>query len=476
MKKCVKFACLLALISLTSNCYADEVKTQVDSKPTLSIESQSSASIQSVTNQVTPVSNVTTNTPTSVNIPVSNITATDVKRPPTLVAPVVPDKKRILKPANRKVDLHAIIFDPQTIAKPPEDAAEMTKAEVAKYKLNEALHGEVSAASTKGLLEDTMKMTFEKGLVESLAPWIDYNGCFQNVWSGDTYQNNLYGINFQDVGVNGKFRTKDNPDSGKKTVFRLMYNTGKVIPGYSYMEGFMADNYIMRYWTKNDQILAGYARAAVGIEGGESPFTIPFFARSQISRTYGNVRTLGVKLQGNHKYYDYSAGLFSSGRYFQKWFPGPEFVGLLSVKPLAFANGKYGNLTMGGSLNAGNAELGQYCITGTHAIYEYKRLKATVEYATADGSNGSTGFTANKSEGYYGTLAYRITPRVQAVIRYDKFDPNKAAANDMRTEYTAGINYFIKGQALKLMLNYVYYTVENGTYGSRIMAGTQIIL
>lgn len=477
MKKCVKFACLLALISFTSSCYADEVKTQVDSKPPSAVESKSTVGVKPVASQVPPTAtSVTTNVNASSNIPISNKVSTDVKNPPNLVAPVVPDKKRILKPANRKVDLHAIIFDPTVTAKPPEDTAEMTKAEIAKYKLDEALHGQVSAASTKGLLEDTMKMTFEKGLVESIAPWVDYNGAWTGAWTGENYANSTYGINFQDVGLNGKFRTKDDPASGKKTVFRLMYNTGKEIVGNSYLQSFMADNYIMRYWTKDDQILLGYARASVGIEGGESPFTIPFFARSQISRTYGNVRTLGLKVQGNHKWYDYSAGIFSSGRYFHDWFPGCEYVTLLSVKPLAGTDGKWGKLTMGGSLNGGSANPGAYFVAGTHFIYEYKRLKATAEFASADGSNGSTGYTANQSEGFYGTLAYRVTPRNQFLVRYDQFDPNINRANDIRKELSIGWNYFVKGQALKLMVNYVMYNVENGTYGSRIMAGTQIIL
>lgn len=426
---------------------------------------------QTAPTPIVDASNKSAPAPTSASpiVEVSNKTA------PVLVAPVVADSKGWLKPANRKVDLHAIIFDPTVTVKPPEDADEMTKAELAKYNLKEALHCQVSAPSTKGLLEDTMKMTFEKGFIESIAPWIDFGSAFTNSWVGEKYTNTTYGINFNDVGFNGKFRTNDDPASGKKTVFRVMFNTGKEIVGNTYLQSFLADNYIMRYWSKDDQVLLGYARAAVGIEGGESPFTIPFFGRSQISRTYGNIRTLGVKAQGVHKLYDYSAGFFSSGRYFKDFFPGPEFTGLFSLKPLGLTDGKYGKITMGGSLNSGNAE-SSYCVRGGHLIYDYKRLKASFEYASADGSNGSTGFTTNQSEGYYGTLAYRITPRLQALVRYDNFDPNKNKANDMRTEYTAGLNYFVKGQALKLMLNFVYYTVENGTYGSRIMTGTQIIL
>lgn len=457
-----KFIKLLMALSLTISCSSFACAQDILATPSqISAVSTSTPTVNSTT---------TTTATTSSVVNVANTT------PPILNTPVLEDPHRILKPANRTVDLHAIIFDPNVVIKDPPNEEEMTKAEIAKYKIDKALHGEVSAAPTKGLLEDTMKMTFEKGLVESIAPWVDYNGAWTGAWTGENYTNSTYGINFQDVGINGKFRTKDDPKSGKKTVFRLMYNTGKEIAGNSYLQSFMADNYIMRYWTKDDQVLLGYARASVGIEGGESPFTIPFFARSQISRTYGNVRTLGLKAQGNHKWYDYSAGVFSSGRYFHDWFPGCEYVMLGSIKPLAGTDGKWGKITMGGSMNGGSANPGAYFVAGTHFIYEYKRLKATAEYATADGSNGSTGYTANQSEGFYGTLAYRVTPRNQFVVRYDQFDPNINRANDIRKELSLGWNYFIKGQALKLMVNYVMYNVENGTYGSRIMAGTQVIL
>lgn len=474
MKKILK-GLLFALVCflLHANfCYALEEKTST-TPPAGSSPNAVNANLITPPTSATPAeTNANLSTPqTNPQTTTTPISATA----PKLIAPVVPDTKVTKSKPSRKVDLHAIIFDPNVTVKVPENSAEMSKVDLYKYDIDHALHGEVSVPSTKGLLEDTMKMTFDKGPIEYIAPWVDYNGAWTGAWVSDTYKNSTYGINFQDVGFNGKFRTKDDPTSGKKTVFRVMFNTGKEIVGNTYMQSFMADNYIMRYWSKDDQVLLGYARAAVGLEGGETPFTIPFFGRSQISRTYGNVRTLGLKAQGTHKYYDYSTGFFSSGRFFKDFFPGPEFVGLASIKPLGFTDGRYGKLIMGGSLNAGNAE-SHYCVTGAHAVYEYKRLKASFEYATADGSNGSTGFTENKSEGFYGTLAYRITPRIQALVRYDQFDPNKDKANDRRTEYTAGINYFIKGQALKLMLNYVFYTVENGTYGSRIMAGTQIIL
>jgi hypothetical protein len=79
------------------------------------------------------------------------------------------------------------------------------------------------------------------------------------------------------------------------------------------------------------------------------------------------------------------------------------------------------------------------------------------EHVTSLVSTISTkGISTNKAEGLYTTLAYRITPKIQVVGRYDQYRPNLNISDNMQKEYSAGINYFIKGQALKLMLNYVY--------------------
>lgn len=407
---------------------------------------------------------ISAQTPTASIVEVSN------KSTPYLVAPVVEVPKTEKKAEAKKLNLKAVIFDPNADfkAQAAEENREMTKMEKAEENIHEALHGEVSAVSTKGFLADTMKMTFEKGPIESISPWVDYNGTFTQSWSGPTYKNDTYGINFADVGINGAMRDG-------KTAFRLMISPVRYIEGNTYMQSFFADNYITRKIGKHHTVLLGNTWVPNGIESKESPLTIPFFARSQISRTYGTSRAIGAKVMGDYDLIEYQLGGYSSERFFKDFFPGPEFAGIVSLKPLGKTNGKYGKITMGGSMDAGNSN-SHFCVNGAHLIYDYKRFKASFEYATADGSNGSTGFSPNSSEGYYGTLAYRVTPKLQLLARYDRFDPNKNKANDMRTEYTAGMNYFIKGQSVKLMVNFVYYTLENGTYGSRIMTGTQFIL
>lgn len=462
MKKLLKISCLITLLSLSVGYCLAEEKTVSAEKP---IQEATLGTIQSVA-PVSANANIVPNT-TKTDIPVSLKTDTAVQ-PPILTAPVVEQPKRLIKQANRKVDLHAIIFDPAVTVKEPPNEEEMTQAEIAKYKINEALKGEVSAVSTKGLFADQTKMTFEKGPIDNIIPWFDYNGYFSNLWTGDTYQNSLYGINFADVGFNVNMRDK-------KTYVRFMFSPVKTYDGKNYFQTFFADNYITYKITKNNTILLGNTWVPLGIEGKESPLVWQFFNRSQTSMNYSSVRTLGTKLMGNYKYVDYQLGFSSAGRGFTDWFPGPEFTSWFEFKPLANTNGKYGKLTIGTGFNGGNST-SHYAVATGAINYEYKRLRAITEFGMADGSNGALGYSPYKSQGINGTLAYRITPRIQALVRYDQFDPNTEKSNDMRREYTAGINYFVKGQALKLMLNYVYYTVENGTYGSKILVGTQIVL
>lgn len=408
-----------------------------------------------------------------VMVPVSTVSKPiqETVQSPILVAPVVEDPKLKKRAPSKKIDLRAVIFDPnaQFDAQAIEEGREMTKAEEAQYNINEALHGEAHALSTKGLLADKMKMNFEKGPIESIVPWVDYNGYFSNNWNGTDYKNTLYGINFADVGLNIHMRDK-------KTYARVMFSPIKSIEGRTYFQSFFADNYITRKVGKNNTVLAGNTWLPIGFEGKESPLVWQYFGRSQTSLRYSSVRALGTKVMGNYKYADYHVGVYSAGRAFTDWFPGPEVAGWVEFKPLANLDAKkYGKLTIGAGLNAGNASNSYKVATGG-VKYEYKRLKAITEFGMGDGSNGALGCTSNKSKGINGTLAYRVTPKTEISARYDWFDPNTQKANDVRTEYTAGVSYFIKDYAARLMLNAVLYSLENGTYGTRLMVGTQIVL
>ena len=280
--------------------------------------------------------------------------------------------------------------------------------------------------------------------------------------------NTSTGYNYTEItaGVNGKF--KDG-----KTFYeaRLRFTPQS---DYSFIQYMPANLYIANTSIPHHTVIVGNTRTPVGHEGALSVTLLPFIMRSQIARNFGNTRKVGVRIKGKYDYIDYDIGGYSSESYFKKFFPGAEFSGWATVKPFGKRT-KFGELKLGGGITAGQNGT-DYFVSGAYLGYEYKNFTADFEWAKADGYNGAIEISTNKAEGFYSTIGYKITPKLQAVARYDQYTPNLNYPNDIRREYSAGFNYFIKGQALKLMLNYVFCQRDLFEDSHRLMLGTQILL
>ena len=313
-----------------------------------------------------------------------------------------------------------------------------------------------------------MTFDFEKGPVKDMHLWavtqMHYGTTISE--SGDT--TNVFKVGLINVLLDGKLR------SGKEN-FRIMLDptpqeTRPVI------QNLFQDMYVTSDRIPHHRILIGNSRPSVGHEGASSAFTLPFINRSQISRNFGTVRKFGVRLMGDYSLLDYDLGAFSSSTYFTEFFPGGEFDGWVNFKPLGKTDGKYGKLTLGGGIVAGSRSSTNYFVTSTYLGYSYKRFWMKAEYAAANGSNGLSGLTSKHRAGWYVTLGYKITKKLEAIIRYDDFNPDKNIRDNNTREYTAGINYYIKGQALRLILNYIFCQNQAGQDSHRILIGTQIAL
>ncbi len=81
------------------------------------------------------------------------------------------------------------------------------------------------------------------------------------------------------------------------------------------------------------------------------------------------------------------------------------------------------------------------------------------------------------AEGWQATVAYFLIPaKLQAVFREETFDPNTSiGGNTLRTS-TFGLNYFLKGEDIKFMLDYLDGRVPGShTDGGRLLTRVQII-
>jgi predicted porin len=62
--------------------------------------------------------------------------------------------------------------------------------------------------------------------------------------------------------------------------------------------------------------------------------------------------------------------------------------------------------------------------------------------------------SARDIRGYYGTVGYRFTPKLEGVLRYDYLDANRDLGGDTEVrDIIAGLNYYIKGNNAKIQVN-----------------------
>lgn len=352
-----------------------------------------------------------------------------------------------------------------------EDTVELqTKEKTLSEKINDIYHLEIEQTDKPYFLlnEILTKKCSEDSIWDSFQFWAAYNAHATLNFEKNENMDGRYDFNYINIGLDGKL--KDN-----NADFRIMLNYSPTATR-DFAQNLFADMYIATNKIPNNRFWLGNTRPPVGMEGGYSPFLLPFVNRSQIARNFGTVRRLGARVSGKYSLVDYDLGVYSSDTYFQSFFPGTEFIGWMNLKPLGMTDGRYGKLTLGGGVQAGHRD-NSYRVAGSYVGYEYKKWLMNFEYSDADGYNGPIGYSIDKkATGFYSTLAYKFTPKIQGLLRYDYFDPNKKAANNGKKEYVAGINYFVKGQAVKLMLNYVYCQNEALKNSHRIILGSQFVL
>ncbi len=332
--------------------------------------------------------------------------------------------------------------------------------------LGKIIHSKITRTDIQSfLLKDELTYRYEKGPLHKIQLYGGYRGSVSGLFNSQysTKYDNLT----TNIGAYGVFKDKDYK-------FKLAF---KPIPqeGLNIIDGLVADAYITNTKIPHHQIIAGYSRVQTGIEGGTSSFIIPFVSRSQIARNFGNARSMSVKVLGNYEYVDYNIAFGSSGRFVTSGFPGAEFTGWLNIKPFGSQDKKLGKLTIGGGFNGGHNGI-DYGVGSIYVGYKHKKLWTNFEAAIADGYSGSNGISANKASGFAATAGWKFTPQLQLIGRIDQFDPNRDKPHDHQREYTIGLNWFIKGQALKIVLNYVFCQNQTRDDSHKIILATQVLL
>ena len=85
---------------------------------------------------------------------------------------------------------------------------------------------------------------------------------------------------------------------------------------------------------------------------------------------------------------------------------------------------------------------------------------------------GSIGVSLyDRDEGWYGQIGYFFVPeKLQAIVRHESYDPDTAVEEENDIAWTTvGLNYFIRGHALRIQVNYIFkdertFDIDNNTF------------
>lgn len=349
----------------------------------------------------------------------------------------------------------------------PEERIEEKISPYTKEALKGIIEKEYDLNSSAGMFREQLTLKYKKGFLKDTTLHGHMIHTFSETFDSDD-SDFQYDTSLINVGLSGKFKSE-------KEKYTLLFDlTPDIFEDFSHR--FLLDAHIESMRFKNNTILLGSSRPQVGYEGGNSAKTIPFLTRSQAARSFSNARKTGLKIDGRYKWVDYEIGGFSSDVRYHEFFPGVEGNLWVDFKPFANVEDKLGKLYVGGGISHGERNSTDFSVASSAIRYDKDKFWLRAEYQHADGSNGASGLTDRKGYGYNLTLAYRITKKLEFLLRFDDFDKDKSIKNNNSREYTAGINWYILGQTARMMLNYVFCENEARTDSHRLMLGTQFIL
>ena len=276
----------------------------------------------------------------------------------------------------------------------------------------------------------------------------------------------------------------------------------------SAMNVAMTDGYIN--WNRYDafNIKAGQYKTHFGYEQLLSDTVTPLIERSYMNDRLTASRQIGASITGSvlEKRLSYAAGIFNGNNVNNGFNDSDDFMftGRIEGIPVKTKVGKQdlvwslgvnglvsedANVTIGSFgfrsatnlAKADNIFVGKRAGFGADTQLTFGRFGLLAEYIVMNYQPDNGNFTAStldddfNSWGYYITGTYDIVPKkLQALVRWESSQTdNNVGGNDCE-ELVAGLNWYLKGDNLKLMANYLYGQIEGKDWESRFLARLQV--
>ncbi len=246
----------------------------------------------------------------------------------------------------------------------------------------------------------------------------------------------------------------------------------------------------------------GSFKVPLGYEGDINNGTVQtveralmFRQRDQFGGGTSDISDTGAQLRGTFRRFDYRLGLFNGlgergnqlatsnnkavvGRVLYRFGEGTS-TGRGLTLGLSAATGNSRNALLGATPSlAGRADRMLY---NAFMVYRERKIAASAEYMTGRSDFSGDAAAPRDIRSYYASAGYLLTPKIEAVLRYDYYDfdrnfsaPSAASSATSARELTLGFNYYIKGNNARIQINLVRanggrgLTVANGFTGGNV--------
>lgn len=202
-------------------------------------------------------------------------------------------------------------------------------------------------------------------------------------------------------------------------------------------------------------VVAGQTKLPLSLEGLDSSAALDTVERALFLSDrargggYGDVRDIGVMARGSlaAKRVDYSLGIFNGSGDSQNETDRNDrktLAGRLTWRPAA--GWQFGTSAAwdGGGDSANHVRRDRF---GADALFTRDRLRIKAEYMR--GTDGPI-----DREGYYAHVGWKLTPRIESIVRVDQWDPDTrsdaTAASARERDYIAGLNFDILQKNLRM--------------------------
>ncbi|MBI3650833.1 MAG: hypothetical protein HY231_07260 [Acidobacteria bacterium] len=233
----------------------------------------------------------------------------------------------------------------------------------------------------------------------------------------------------------------------------------------------LQDAFITLDYSKHVKVDIGQFKLPLGLESLQPSARLDTVERAlmhsdRLRNAFGNLRDLGLMARGPlGAQVDYQFGVFNGTGENQNDLDKNDqkaIVGRLVARPRFIKGLQFG--ISGAWSNGSQPDRPRHDRSAAELLYSNRNFtfKSEVMAGLDD--------TLHRI-GYYTHFGYKVTPKIEAVFRYDVWDPNTRldtnASNAAERDYLVGFNYFIHENNVKFQLNYIRKTFVLGLSPSR---------